>query len=422
MARGLRITDIERITLNVPFRPRVEPWLDLLMWKWRIVEITRVVTDAGLIGYGATMPYYTWATVTDEAVDRVRGRNPAELLAEDSLGAGLQMALFDVVGQALETPVYRLLGSPKVRDWCPIAWWTTKAPPDVLAGEAQDAVAEGYLAHKFKVRPWFDVFDQVEAVSAATPPAYRLDLDWNGMLVNAGNAKPVLAELDRFAKVAIYESPLPHEDVEGYRQLRSQVRRPIATHFDMPPFAIAQQQEMSDGFVVHNGVSEILRKGALSAAFNKPFWLQIVGPGITTALCAHLGAVLTHAQWPAVTCLNIWADDLITAPLEIVSGYLHVPEKPGLGVTIDETALTRYRMAPPYDLPEPRHIMSIVWPGGRVVHYTRMAQCWNDFQLGHLPAQEHGVTLEVRHDDGSRDWASLYDRASVAPVRDVRHA
>ena len=52
MTAGLRITEVERITLLVPFRSRVEPWLNLLNWQWGIVEITRVVTDAGYVGYG----------------------------------------------------------------------------------------------------------------------------------------------------------------------------------------------------------------------------------------------------------------------------------------------------------------------------------------------------------------------------------
>jgi hypothetical protein len=77
-------------------------------------------------------------------------------------------------------------------------------------------------------------------------------------------------------------------------------------------------------------------------------------------------------------------------------------------------------MAPPYELPEPRHLLSVVWPGGRVVHYTRMSQCWADFQLGHLPAQERGVRLEVTHDDGTPEWRDLYERAARRPVYDVR--
>ncbi|MEZ4618872.1 MAG: hypothetical protein R2867_25615 [Caldilineaceae bacterium] len=47
------------------------------------------------------MPHYTWGRVAEEAIGRAKGRNPVELLGDDSLGAGLQMALYDVVGKAL---------------------------------------------------------------------------------------------------------------------------------------------------------------------------------------------------------------------------------------------------------------------------------------------------------------------------------
>lgn len=420
MAAPLKIVDVERITLDVPYRPRVQLWNSLLVWQWRIVEITRVVTDAGYVGYGETLPHYTWGRVTDAAVERVRGGNAADFLGDDSLGAGLQMAIYDVVGKALEVPVYRLFSLPKVRDWCPLAWWNTKAPPDVLAEEAKDAVAEGYRAHKFKVRPWFDVYAQIEAVSAVTPMDYRLDVDWNGFLLNVGNAKPVLTALDRYEKIAIYESPLPHADIEGYRQLRRHTTHPLAVHFEDATFQMALTREWCDGFVVSGGVARVLRQGLLAGQFAKPFWLQLVGTGLTTALSAHLGAVLQWAQWPAISCLNIYSDDLLDEPLEIRLGSVRVPEGPGLGITFDEGAVDRFRMKPPYELPYPRHILSVVWPNGKVVHYATMAQCWEDFQRGNHPAQERGVNLEVHPDDGSPAWNDLYERACRGPVIDRR--
>ncbi len=156
-------------------------------------------------------------------------------------------------------PAYRLFNLPKARDWCPIAWWNTKMGPEDLAEEAKEAVAQGYTAHKFKVRPWIDIYAQIEAVSAVTPPHYRIDVDWNEMLLNVGNAAPVLTALDRYERIAIYESPLPHDDLEGYRQLRRKIVRPLAVHFSYghgaPPFAMIAQGESCDGFVVGGGVS-----------------------------------------------------------------------------------------------------------------------------------------------------------------------
>jgi L-alanine-DL-glutamate epimerase-like enolase superfamily enzyme len=412
-----RVKDIERITLRVPFTPRCEDWNALLVWQWQIVEITRVTTDTpDVVGYGETLPHYTWGRVSDTAVARVKGQNPADFLGDDTLGCGLQMAIYDLVGKALGVPVHRLLNLPRVRSWCPIAWWNTKMPPEALAEEAKEALALGYTTHKFKARPWFDVYAQVEAISAVTPPHYRVDVDWNSMLLDVGNAAPVLQALDKYERVAIYEGPIPQTDIEGYQQLRRKTNRPLAIHFGAPPFATAVRAEMCDGFVVGGGVAGVLRSGVLAGDFGKPFWLQLVGTGLTTALMAHLGAVLPLARWPAITCMNNYSDDLLAEPLTIRGGYVQVPDGPGLGVTFDESALTRYRMAPPYEIPERRHILTVVWPGGRKVHYTSMGeQCWPDFLAGNHPVQERGARLEVRPDDGTRAWHELYEQVRRAP-------
>jgi L-alanine-DL-glutamate epimerase-like enolase superfamily enzyme len=421
MAGRLRITDVERITVDVPFTPRCQQWNAREIAQWRIVEVIRVTADApGLVGYGETLPHYTWGRVSDDAITRVKGGNPAEFLGDDSLGAGLQMALYDLVGKALGVPAYRLLNLPRVREWCPISWWNIDMPPEAYAAEAQEAVQHGYTSYKFKARPWWDVFAQVEEVSKVTPEHFHLDLDWNNMLLNAGNAAPVLAELDKEPRVAIYESPIMQRDVEGHRQLRQKTTRPIALHFGDPPFPTAVRDEVCDGFVVGGGVASVLKQGALAAAFEKPFWLQLVGTGLTTTLSAHLGAVLPFAQWPAVNCMNNYADDLLVEPLQIQGGYVKVPEGPGLGIQVDEDALTRYRMQPPYEFAPPRHLISVVWPGGRVVHYGSFRQCWNDHWAGNQPVQERGATMGVHPDDGSKAWAELYERAQRGPVRDKR--
>jgi hypothetical protein len=53
------------------------------------------------------------------------------------------------------------------------------------------------------------------------------------------------------------------------------------------------------------------------------------------------------------------------------------------------------------------------------MHYATMRpQCWDDFLAGNQPAQERGVSMEVHPDDGSPEWAELYERVQQGPVRD----
>ncbi|MEZ4861115.1 MAG: enolase C-terminal domain-like protein [Caldilineaceae bacterium] len=412
---NLIVTDIERITVRAPMTPRCEEWNAREVWQWCICEIIRLTTDAGLIGYGETLPHYTWGRVSDEAIERVKGKNAAEFLGDDTLGAGLQMAIYDVVGKALNVPAYRLFNLPKVREAVPIAWWNIDFPPEALAEEAKAAVAHGYTALKTKARPWWDVYEQVAQMGAVTPPHFKIDMDWNQMLINASNAAPVLNELDKQERVALYESPIFQRDTEGQRLLRRKTQKAIALHFGDPPFPVAVRDELCDGFVIGGGVARVLRDGTLAAQFDKPFFLQIVGAGITTALSIQLGAVLTHAQWPAVNCLNNYTDDLIVHPIQVSEGYAHVPDTPGLGIEVDEAALAKYKMEPPYAIPRPKLLLSVAWPGNRVRHYANIQQCWTDAFAGNIPVQDRGVRMHVRRDDGSPGWAEMYDRATAAP-------
>ena len=342
---SITIKDVERLTVHVPFTPRCEIWCAREQYQWDISEVLRITTDdPDIVGYGETMPHYTWGKVSDEAIGRVTGRNAAEFLGDDTLGAGLQMAIYDIVGKANGVSAYKLFNLPRIREWCPISWWNVDMSPADFAAEAAEAVGRGYTSHKIKGRPWWDIYAQVEAIREAVPDYYQLDIDWNQMLANVSNAVPVLQKLDTYPIVSLYESPIFQSDVEGNRHLRSKISRPLAHHFGNPPFPTVVRDEVCDGFVIGGGIADVLLQGIKAAEFDKPFFLQIVGTGITTALSVQLGAVLTHAQWPAVNCMNLYEHDLLVTPLTIEGGYVQTPEGPGLGISVDDEALLRYRM------------------------------------------------------------------------------
>ena len=423
----MKVTSVERIVVDVPFTERQIRITEREVYNWGILELCKVTTDNGLVGWGETVIHYTWARVTDAAVERVIGKSPADLMNDDSLGAGLQMALFDVVGKALDVPVYKLLGQ-KIRDWSPISWWSIDASPEDWAAEAKEAVALGYTSFKIKQRPWWDIFAQVEAMAAVVPAHFKLDLDANQTMHNAATAMPIMRRLEQYSNVAMFESPIPQSDILGNRQLRQVICRPIAMHFGSPPFTTTVREEVCDGFVVCAGKSGVIRQGTLSSEANMPFWLQLVGNGLTTTWASHLGAVLSHATWPAITCVNLYSHQLLAKPIDVVGGYHRVPEEPGLGVTVDEAAVARYRIPDDqiqalakegklYDRPFPRIICVAVYPDGSRVHLAPMHQGYGYYSQGHGPAHEDGVYLESWHDDGTKEWDALFEQAKQHPVR-----
>ena len=424
----MKVVDVERTVVRVPFTPRQEKITAREVINWSVLELCRVTADTGQVGWGETVIHYTWQRVSDAAVERVMGQSPALHMSDDSLGSGLQMALHDLVGKILEVPVHELLG-PKVRDWVPISWWSIDASPEDWAAEAQDAVADGYTSFKLKPRPWWDIVAQVRAISDVVPATFKLDLDPNNTFQNAAAAIPIIKKLEQFGIVAMFESPIQQTDILGSRQIRQVANRPVAMHFGSPPYLTCVREEVCDGFVLSGGRSRLLAEGALSAAAQMPFWLQLVGNGLMTTWAAHVGAVLTHATWPAITCMNLYSHPLLKKPIEVIGGYHRVPEGPGLGVEVDEEAVERFsvpeaaqepfrRDGQPYDLPEPRIINTAVYPDGSCVHMAFARQGYGYFGAGHGPAQVEGTRMEAWPDDGTREWADLFARARETPVRD----
>jgi hypothetical protein len=182
------------------------------------------------------------------------------------------------------------------------------------------------------------------------------------------------------------------------------------------------REDAVDGFVVAGvGIAESIRQATLAAAFDKSCWLQMVGTGLTTALAAHVGSVLSHARWPAVTAMNTFAHDLLSEPLVVAGGFVKVPDGPGLGVEVDQRLIEELRVpsGARAGLP-PRRILSFVLDDGRSLHCVSMAQLWAFCeQDGTLPVQERGAALHLRDDDGSADFTRLHARAADRPVWDV---
>jgi hypothetical protein len=241
-------------------------------------------------------------------------------------------------------------------------------------------------------------------------------------LLNAGNAIPLLHEVEACPNVAIIESPIWQEDVEGNKAIRAAIKSPIAHHFGNPPIMTALREQVCDGFVIGGGAASILRQGTIATEANKPFWLQMVGTGIMTAFTMHLGAVLTHAQWPAITCHELWQDDLLAERLAIIDGYIRVPEGPGLGVTIDEAAIERHRVEPNAPTPkdafhQQRLVLRVCWPDGRWWAFKDQVSYDRAFYAGNLPRFERGVQLELQLDDGSPTFARLHEAVQREPVR-----
>ena len=161
---------------------------------------------------------------------------------------------------------------------------------------------------------------------------------------------------------------------------------------------------------VEPGVARTVHQAALADEANMPLWLQLVGTGITTAFTAHLGAVLRAAQWPAITCLNTYRDDLIQEPLTIRRGLHAGVRSARTGIDVDEDALERLRRPDISQHQLPRMIHTVNWSDGSSVAYATHDDMEADFLAGSRPAFERGVTLTTQEDDGSAAFRRQWER------------
>ena len=406
----MKIKHVETMTLDIPFyADHVTRAMQRAQTHNERVHLCRIETDDGLVGYGDS-------GVPD--ADRLIGQNPFVIMNDDSIGFGAQLAVLDIAGKAAGAPVHALLGD-KVRDRCPISWWDIDMPPEDWAAEAQESLKRGYTTFKMKARPWRDIIEQIETVGKVVPLDYKFDVDFNGFLLTQAKAEIILQQLDLHPNIGMYESPFYlQQDLTGARILRERVQKPIVEHYRDEVL----HAHCSDGFVIGGGVTQVRRDATLAAAFNKPFWLQLVGTGITTAFAVHLGSVLSHAQLPYITCFELWEHNLLKEGLEVIDGFIDVSDAPGLGIEVDEAAIEKYKVEPNTPTPtelyrQKKRILRINWPGvgekRRVWEFTDESIYQQAFYQGNLPGFERGVNLEVIEDDNSRGFQRQHEKLAA---------
>jgi galactonate dehydratase len=411
--KHFEVLSVHRTTVKLEFRPTPRRNMDREIPHWRYIELCRVELRSGHMGTGETMLYYTWGVPSDQDCKRVIGKSAIEMMWDDTLGAGLQMALFDAVGRTAQVPVHALLGR-QIHSTTPLSWWNIDTSATDMASECQAAMRLGYMSYKTKGRPWFDVFHQLETATINLPADFKIDMDFNDTLLTAEQGLPILRKLSRYPQVDIYETPIPQSDVEGNRRICDATRVQIAMHYGKPSPRTVVESGCCDGFVAGRGASELTAAGNFCEEVEMPFWLQLVGAGMTAAFSLHFGGVLRQARWPAVNCHQLFENDLLTTPITLSNGHAQVPDRPGIGYEVDWGVVKKLKVAMPMSRPEPQRLIETTWTSGRRMYTANNGKV--NFMLtaanqGRYPYYEAGADTRLLPSDGSDRWQQLYDRA-----------
>jgi galactonate dehydratase len=352
--------------------------------EWRNITFVKVETDDGLVGVAdARIINRTEAVIgyLKEAVPRyVIGADPFNIeqlvhrmYIEDYGRAGelvmtgialMEIACWDIVGQALDQPVYRLLGGA-VRDKIKAyanGWYTVERSPQEFHAAAKRVMDKGYRALKFdpfgagfyemerseKVK----VVGLVEAVRDAVGPDTEILIEMHGRF-NPVTAIEMARELAPF-KPSWYEEPVPPENMAALKKVADAVAPmgiPIATgerihtNFEYRELFELQAADIIQTDITHFG--GILSTKKLAAWANAYYILiapHNVGGPASTAAALHLAA--STPNFKIQEYFNDFAEafvkDAATGLPEVVDGYFSLPEGPGLGLKLNEEVIAAH--------------------------------------------------------------------------------
>jgi L-alanine-DL-glutamate epimerase-like enolase superfamily enzyme len=369
----MKIKSIESIPVRIPLTTPVKMAGAVVRDADNV--LVRITTDTGLIGWGeaASAPNMTGEMV--EGIDAaVRFLAPSlagmsigtdvseiaaihremswRMYANGSAKAAIDIALFDIAGQAAGKPIWALLGG-KRRDDAPLIWLLGAGDEAAVVAEAKAKVAAGFRAVKVKVGGGDAVADasRTRAVRLALPKEVLVCCDANQGF-SRDDARAYCRALVE-TPIDFVEQPLPKEDIEGFAML--------AREFPMLPLAIDEGLHgLEDLEKFHargaaaGGSLKLIKLGGLMQALDAArlakrldmrinLACKMAESSIAATGMLHLAAVVPDCAWGVSVTSQYLATDVTAKPLTHAAGFMKVPTVPGLGVAVDEARVRDLR-------------------------------------------------------------------------------
>ena len=284
---------------------------------------------------------------------RLRGHGSGFML--EALAA-IDIALWDLVGKALDQPVYQLLGGP-FRTRIPCYTGLPGETVEERIAYAQDYVAQGFTALKTgtALGETSGALAEVGAVVEAVKGQATVLVDAHGAY-DARTAIPAGRELERMG-VGWLEDPLPPEDLDGYAALCAALDMPIASgETECTRWQFNEKLRRGGADIIlpdicrAGGISEGRKIALVADLFNVPWCAHVsMGSSVHVAAALHLAAATPNfliCEYRGPLRPNPLGDVLLQEPIDYADGHLQVPSGPGLGITFDDDALAAHSLDP----------------------------------------------------------------------------
>ncbi len=318
-------------------------------WSELAVEAALRQMGARIVGADAFQTEAIWERLYRDSYWR------NDLVINSAISA-IDQACWDLKGKKLGVPVHALLGGPRrtrLRAYAN-AWYFGCATAEEFARAAGKVVAEGFTALKWD--PFGDAdmtmsaaamraaVDNVAAVRDVVGPDVDICIEVHGRLSPAW-AIEMARRLRRFAPL-FYEEPVPVENARALARVARAIKIPVATGERLcTKFAFQELFALDAVDIVQpdlchaGGLTEVKKIAAMAEAS----YVQVAphnasGP-IGTAAAIQLDASIPNflIQEYFVTQAQ-WIDEVVPGAPRAVKGEIAVPDRPGLGVELNEQA------------------------------------------------------------------------------------
>ncbi|WP_210528104.1 galactonate dehydratase [Rubellimicrobium arenae] len=349
--------------------------------RWLFLKIE---TDEGISGWGEPVVEgraLTVQTAVEELSDYLIGADPLQI--EDlwnvmyrggfyrggpilmSAIAGVDQALWDIKGRAYGQPIHQLLGG-LCRKRIQVYSWIGGDRPAEVAANARDAVARGFTALKMNGAEEMQIVDShakvdhivetIGLVRDAVGPHVGLAADFHGR-VQRPMAKVLIRELEPL-RLMFIEEPVLSENLEAIAEVAKTSATPIAlgerlySRWDFKHVLESRVVDIIQPDLSHaGGITEVRKIAAMAEAYDVALAPHCpLGP-IALAACLQVDAV-SHNAFIQEQSLGIHynrGNDLLDYLVDpgvftYEDGMVAMLTGPGLGIEVDEEAVTRAAM------------------------------------------------------------------------------
>jgi L-alanine-DL-glutamate epimerase-like enolase superfamily enzyme len=283
----------------------------------------------------------------------------------------IDIALWDICGQAAGRPCWELLGA-KAKDH--IVPYASLQPTGRSFEQYRDSLVEwavrakglGFTAGKMEVtlsgpynhsglhEPDERVTEVVAACRQAVGPDFVMMIDVQYAWPNAEACLRTIRDWKEF-NLFFLETPIQIDDLEGYARLHHQAPMKIAAgewqntrheFADLMDRGLIDVAQPDVGRV--GGLTEARRVAEMARQRGRLIVPHCWKTGIGIAASAHLAAITPHCPYieflPANLCDSLLRKELITDELKIVNGQIALPRKPGLGIEVNQEALRKFEV------------------------------------------------------------------------------